>query len=350
MKCLDCGTEMANYEIHKISGKLSYDSCESCGGLWLDRGELDKMGYQIQGDIELCSEEEIGKNSETNKSCPRCNGLPLHKVQFLGYSDIQLDRCRNCGGFWLDGGKLQQIDQYLTKVMPGKEKGFSEVLAHPHLPFIKRDSKETDFAMPVLPVKHATPLGSTNHLCPACRNSLNLFGAYGIQFESCSKCNGLWLKKGELKILKAKVDNEDWGNLRWMDDELDAIEKTRAMVSQRLCPECSGSHLVSTHFGNSGTIIDWCRQCHGKWLDRNGFETIVQYLKDELDHLTSKDMEKKVIEEVGKIWNKPGNKLSEALDAKAAISALINIDIYEHPHLAKLLRGIASEGRATGFE
>lgn len=349
MKCLGCGKEMVNYEIHKIAGKLSYDLCEACGGIWLDRGELDKMAYQVRGDIEFCSEDEIGENAEMTKKCPRCNGLPLRRVQFLGYSGIQLDHCRNCGGFWLDGGKLQQIDQYLIKIMPGKEKGFSEVLAHTHLPFAKRDSKETDFSVPVLPVKHATPLGSTKHVCPVCKSPLDSYGVYGIQLESCPKCNGLWLKKGELKVLKDKVDTEDWGNLRWMDDEIDAIEKSRAMVSKRFCPECPGSQLLATHFGNSGTIIDWCKQCHGVWLDRDEFETIVQYLKDELDHESSKDMEKKVIEEVRKIWGKPGSKLSEILDAKAAISALINIDIYEHPRLAKFLSGVGAEGRLVGL-
>lgn len=346
MKCLNCGREMVNYEVHKISGKLSYDLCESCGGLWLDRGELDRMAFKVQGDIEFCSEEEVGKISESVKKCPRCNELPLHKVKFLGCSNIVLDHCSNCGGFWLDGGELQQIDDYLAKTMPVKGKGFSEVLAHTHLPFIKRDSKETDFSVPVLPVKHATPLGSTKHQCPACKNPLGLFGVYGIQIESCSKCNGLWLKKGELKVLK---DKADWGSLRWMDDEIDAIEKSRAMVSKRLCPECPNSQLVSAHFGNSGTVIDRCMRCGGIWLDRDGFETIVQYLKNELDHVSSKEMEEKTAQEVRKIWSKPGNKFSEILDAKAAISALLNISIYEHPHFAKFLLGIESAAHSAGL-
>jgi Zn-finger nucleic acid-binding protein len=349
MKCLNCGKEMVNYEVHKIGSKLSYDLCESCGGLWLDRGGLDKMAFQVQGDIEFCSEEEIGKILEPVKKCPRCNGMPLHKVKFLGYSDILLDHCKNCGGFWLDGGELQQIDDYLAKIMPVKKTGFSDVLAHTHLPFIKRDSKETDFSVPVLPVKHATPLGSTKHPCPACKNYLDLFGVYGIQIESCSKCNGLWLERGELKVLKDKVDTQDWGNLRWMNDEIDAIEKSRTILSKRLCPQCPDSKLLSTHFGNSETIVDWCGQCHGVWLDRDGFETIVQYLNEELSHMTSKEMEKKVAQEVEKIWSKPGSKFSEILDAKAAISALINIDIYEHPHFAKFLFGIESAAHSVNL-
>jgi hypothetical protein len=49
-------------------------------------------------------------------------------------------------------------------------------------------------------------------------------------------------------------------------------------------------------------------------------------------------MEKKVIEQVKRIWTDSSeSKISEVLDAKAAISALINISIYEHPALADLL-------------
>jgi hypothetical protein len=74
------------------------------------------------------------------------------------------------------------------------------------------------------------------------------------------------------------------------------------------------------------------------WLERHEFEDIVRYLRDELDHLTSTEMEKKVIEQVKRIWtDSSASKISEVLDAKAAISALINISIYEHPALAGLL-------------
>jgi hypothetical protein len=74
------------------------------------------------------------------------------------------------------------------------------------------------------------------------------------------------------------------------------------------------------------------------WLERHEFEDIVRYLRDELDHLTSREMEKKLVEQVKKIWNDSSeSKISEVLDAKAAISALINISIYEHPALADLL-------------
>src|ERR1700730_12976607 len=112
MRCLNCNNEMMNYEVHTISQHMSYDVCESCGGLWLDKGELDKMAFQVEGDIEYCSTEEV-KGPASTKHCPRCAGEPLHNVLFLGHylkDGIVLERCGNCNGFWLDGGQLDKID------------------------------------------------------------------------------------------------------------------------------------------------------------------------------------------------------------------------------------------------
>jgi Zn-finger nucleic acid-binding protein len=348
VKCLDCNHEMTNYEAHTIAHKLSYDVCDSCGGLWLDRGELDKMALRVAGDIEYCSQEEAG-NGQSGKNCPRCN-VNLHKVKFLGANDIILDRCENCGGFWLDGGQLEKIDNQLTGIMPVTGKGFAEFLTNTHLPHwykrIKRDSVETDFSVAVLPVRQAESAGHSTHRCPVCGQTLDIYKTYGIRIETCPACHGLWLQKGELKVLKDHLDAESWGNLRWMNDEVESIEKTSAIVSNRACPECQTSLLLSTHFANSKIVIDWCRQCHGTWLDSGEFEAIAQYLRDALNHLTSKEAEQIVITEVKKIWS--GNsesKISEILDVKAAISALAGIAIFEHPTLFRLLTAVSSTVR-----
>ena len=60
---------------------------------------------------QTTSEEGV---EEQVRGCPRCNGVDLDKVFFIGYSDILLDRCPNCGGFWLDGGELQKINKELS--------------------------------------------------------------------------------------------------------------------------------------------------------------------------------------------------------------------------------------------
>ncbi|NIR15744.1 MAG: hypothetical protein GWN86_18170, partial [Desulfobacterales bacterium] len=83
--------------------------------------------------------------------------------------------------------------------------------------------------------------------------------------------------------------------------------------------------------------IDWCPSCRGTWLDRDEFQEVIRDLKAKLDQMTSDAMRKEVYEEIKEIWDGPENILSEILDAKAAISALTNITIFEHPKLVKSL-------------
>ena len=52
MDCLKCNREMVNYYVQTKKETISYDVCESCGSLWLDAGELDKMAFQVEGSIE----------------------------------------------------------------------------------------------------------------------------------------------------------------------------------------------------------------------------------------------------------------------------------------------------------
>ena len=37
--------------------------------------------------------------------CPRCNG----KLHSDVYDEVEINRCDNCGGIWLDTGELEQI-------------------------------------------------------------------------------------------------------------------------------------------------------------------------------------------------------------------------------------------------
>jgi hypothetical protein len=53
-------------------------------------------------------------------------------------------------------------------------------------------------------------------------------------------------------------------------------------------------------------------------------------------------MRSKVLEEIKEIWSGPEGKMSEILDAKAAISALLNITIFEHPSLYRFLAAFSA--------
>ena len=344
MKCLNCNDEMINYLVQAQEDQISYDVCEACGSFWLDANELNKMAFQVEGDIEFCSTEKADDVSEGDKNCPRCENTVLNKVHFLDCSDIILDRCGNCMGIWLDGGELDLINNELEGIMPIQGKGFSGFVNNTHLPYwykkIRRKSSEVDFEVEVPVLKGAKLKSETTSECPSCNTKLNLYEIYKIQLEGCPACKGLWLDNDELRKLKDSVEQTAWQDFRWWDDETEAIDKARSIASKCTCPKCKDIKLLSTCFGDSKIIIDWCPSCSGTWLDRDEFNGIFDFLKSKLNNMSSKEMAKKTLEEIKEIWTGPEGTISEILDAKAAVAALLNIALFEHPRLRQTLENL----------
>lgn len=352
MRCLNCNAEMVNYDVTTENAELSYDVCEKCGSLWLDAGELDKMAFQVDGSIEFCSEEEDKSPGKGVRKCPRCEDFDLSRARFLGETDIVLEHCKNCGGFWLDGGELNLIDSELAKIMPVSGHGFSDFVNNVHVPFwykrIKHKSSETDFQVAITPVKGAEHLSATSDKCPACGANLDRYSIYEMEFEGCPKCHGMWLVKDELRKLKNKVND---GQLHWLNDEIDNLEKTRVISSSRSCPKCSSSKLVSVIFGHSSVVIDWCPDCHGMWLDREEFDSITECLHDEAVSATPEEIGQEIVKDLKMaVTGSPEGRLAELGDAAAAVEAFANAVIFEHPALFNLVTRAAAGGRSIGME
>lgn len=336
MKCLNCRAEMTNNQVTTKDDVICYDMCKNCGSLWLDKGELDKTAFQVEGSIEYCS--QIPEASKPVRKCPRCDNSNLYAVRFLNETDIILHHCRNCGGFWLDGGELNLMDEELAKIMPVSGTGFSDFVNNVHVPYwykrVKRDSSETDTKIAAPPIPGAKLEKATGDQCPACGKPLAEYTVFSVKFEGCPTCKGIWLFNDELRKLKNKVEH---GSIRWLNDELNAIDKTNAVASKRLCPKCPSVNLLSVIFGKSSVVIDWCSQCHGMWLDQGEFAEVMDYLKNEVGELHPKDIERKALEEVKQLWTGgPESAMDDLLDVRAALSALVSASIFEHPSLFKL--------------
>ena len=351
MKCLDCGQEMMNHLVRTRHREIYYDLCEGCGSLWLDRGELDKMAFQVEGSVEASSRASDRAAGRSTRQCPRCARQALDKVRFLEHSDIMLDRCGNCEGFWLDGGELDRINAELSKIMPVSGRGFSDFVTGVHIPYwskrIKVRSSETDFAVEVPVLKGAERVGDTELTCPNCGAKLGRYRLFGIEFEGCAECRGIFLDCNELRRLKDRRREEP--DLRWLDDDVDAIERAAVAISDRRCPKCSGHRLMTTVCGDTKVLVDYCTECSGVWLDASEFQEILQALREKLAHMTTPEAAKKVWEEIKDIWTGPEDAISELLDAKAAISALINIAIFSSPTLHDHASRLAEAGRRMGM-
>lgn len=351
MQCLNCNAEMANFDVITRTAELSYDTCEKCGSLWLDWGELDKMAFQVEGSIELCSEQEAGIAERPYRTCPRCDDTQLAPVKFLGETDIILDHCRNCSGFWLDGGELNLIDNELVKIMPVSGHGFSDFVNNVHVPYwfkrIRRPSSETDFKIEVKPISGSKHLRSTDEDCPACGVKLGLYSLLSIEFEGCPKCHGFWLDRDELRKLKNKVGI---GELHWLNSEVDNIEQAAAIPTKRLCPRKDNGQLLSVVFSKSSVVMDWCPKCHGIWLDRGEYDKIIDYLHDEAGNATVQDVEKEIAEDVKRLFKSgPESTFAELGDIAAAVTALINFTIFEHPKVFKFMTDTAASVRGIGM-
>src|SRR5687768_5446116 len=108
--CPRCGTALAQVK----RGELMLDTCDTCHGVWLDRGEIERLlraasGAPGLGSLQALLAQPPGNGSAPHPNCPRC-GAGMHGVSFSAENaKVQADRCASCGGLWLDAGELGSI-------------------------------------------------------------------------------------------------------------------------------------------------------------------------------------------------------------------------------------------------
>lgn len=112
MDCPGCGEEM-EVESHP---DVEFERCPGCGGVYLDPGELNALATGLAGDVEYWSvDAEDHPDVHGTRVCGRC-GTPMKKVNLLTLSDLILDRCPECGGFYLDRGEVGTMNEQLREL------------------------------------------------------------------------------------------------------------------------------------------------------------------------------------------------------------------------------------------
>ncbi|MGH9458789.1 MAG: zf-TFIIB domain-containing protein [Thermoanaerobaculia bacterium] len=109
MRCPRDGSDLGEREFEGVGVLM----CPQCGGLFLDRGELNKLGGETVGDLEFSTLEGDTHQHPDEwgvASCPR-DGTEMEKVEFVIETNIILDHCPRCHGFWLDGRELARINE-----------------------------------------------------------------------------------------------------------------------------------------------------------------------------------------------------------------------------------------------
>jgi len=100
MLCPHCGRGLVTLDFCDIE----VDYCYSCGGIWLDNGEIERL-VSGEGD-EILNMEGVHVDEKTRR-CPLC-GRRMEKVSMGMGDSVVLDRC-GAHGIWTDAGELRKI-------------------------------------------------------------------------------------------------------------------------------------------------------------------------------------------------------------------------------------------------
>jgi Zn-finger nucleic acid-binding protein len=95
---------------------IQIDICPVCHGVWLDKGELQKL-IETHAPIDIDAGQADRKIDEKlwegEIACPICGKL-MQKFRYAVTSDIVIDSCREGCGVWLDKGEIIRIADYLA--------------------------------------------------------------------------------------------------------------------------------------------------------------------------------------------------------------------------------------------
>ncbi|MFK7882818.1 MAG: zf-TFIIB domain-containing protein [Phycisphaerales bacterium] len=96
-------------------GTVAIDRCSTCGGVWLDKGELDGIRKAALDHKEtLDALDSLGTTESGDRpqplECPRDHArMSVHHHPTQHH--IEFDSCTKCGGMFFDAGELGDLTE-----------------------------------------------------------------------------------------------------------------------------------------------------------------------------------------------------------------------------------------------
>ena len=105
---LECPRDHSIMKEHE-QGEAVLDVCQKCHGQFFDTGEMFGA-FGVKADPSIWDRPEAGGSvRDGNIKCPRCHhAMLIQDVKYEAQS-VEIDRCRSCGGIWLDKGEAETI-------------------------------------------------------------------------------------------------------------------------------------------------------------------------------------------------------------------------------------------------
>jgi len=111
MNCVVCNEPMVVLEVDKVE----IDHCLSCGGIWLDSGEMEILLEDPKEAQEAMARFAAKRESErSSRRCPICR-KKMQTTRPDGDGKIEIDRCPRDHGLWFDRGELEKIIKIFDK-------------------------------------------------------------------------------------------------------------------------------------------------------------------------------------------------------------------------------------------
>ena len=105
LKCPKCQTlTLKNF---KTSEGVAVDLCDTCKGLWMNKGETAKTA-EMESDFPDYKYSMSTAKSVTMK-CPECQAAMV-TVKYSKESSLEVEHCEKCGGIFLDAGEISKIE------------------------------------------------------------------------------------------------------------------------------------------------------------------------------------------------------------------------------------------------
>lgn len=107
MKCPKCGQEMDP----KVYDGVEVDRCFSCGGIFLDKGEMETVIAKNIGNL-VDFQGTFEKAKQMDRVVAHCHRCDQDMVVLRAGPDIRFDRCLQCEGSFFDRGELAALNLF----------------------------------------------------------------------------------------------------------------------------------------------------------------------------------------------------------------------------------------------
>jgi Zn-finger nucleic acid-binding protein len=121
---MKCPIDQTELRVQNYEADIDVGACPSCGGMWLEKGELEAIEDVREHDYteELARMPDLGyraydfalaKGGRVLR-CPKC-ARDMEAREYARCSQVMIDVCPSCHGIWLDKGELESLEVFFER-------------------------------------------------------------------------------------------------------------------------------------------------------------------------------------------------------------------------------------------